>query len=103
MIKIIFFGSKMSILIHSKANCKYCDLTKEFFESKNIIYNTIHYDPIQEQYDDRKKELMTKTNHYTFPQIFVDHLFIGGYTELMIAYDTGRLQQLCNLEMEYDF
>lgn len=93
----------MSIIIHTKTNCKYCDLAKEFLKSKNIPYNTVLYDPSHEQYDDRKKELMTKTNHYTFPQIFVDDIFIGGYTELMIAHDTCRLQELCHLKIEYDF
>ncbi len=89
--------------MHTKTNCKFCDLAKEFLDSKNIPYHIIKYDPLKEEYDDMKKELMTKTNHYTFPQIFVDDIFIGGYKELMIAYDTCRLHELCHLKIEYDF
>lgn len=96
----------MSLTIHSKQNCKYCILSKEFLNEKNIPYTIIEYDPLMNHYEEMKTTLMAKTNHKTFPQIFVGETFIGGYSELVSMYDTCTLHDLCKtigIIVEYDF
>lgn len=96
----------MSLTIHTKPGCKYCDLSKSFLQQKNIPFEIVNYDPLLSTYETDKMALMNKTNHYTFPQIFIDQNFIGGYTELMNAYDTCKLHELCHaigITIEYDF
>ena len=94
------------MLVHTKPGCKYCDLSKTFLNDKNIPYTPINYDPLLENYDLLKSELMNKTNHYTFPLIFIGDTFVGGYSELVHAYETCKLHDLCRqigIHIEYDF
>lgn len=96
----------MSIVVHTKNGCKFCELVKEFLTNKNIPYIVVHYDPLLTNYDKMKNKLMNKTNHITFPQLFVGEVFIGGYTELVSAYETCKLHELCQeigVIVEYDF
>jgi glutaredoxin 3 len=96
----------MSIIIHSKSGCSYCVKAKEFMTTNNIPYEEIYYDADSEDYQDKKDELLSRTNHKTFPQIFVGDTFIGGYTELISSYSTLKLHELCKeigIELEYDF
>ncbi len=97
---------KMSIIVHSKDGCKYCELTKEFLTAKNIPYQVIHYDPLLTNYDKMKTKLINQTNHLSFPQLFVGDAFIGGYTELLRSYETCKLHELCQeigIIIAYDF
>lgn len=78
------------ILIYSKTNCVYCEKAKRFLDSKNIKYKV-------EMMDDKPDELAKlkqQTGHMTVPQIFVNGIFLGGYTELVEADSTGKLKQL---------
>ena len=63
------------IIVHTKSNCKWCKRTKKFFNSRNIIFEEIHYS---------EKELIDKfiQEHNTFPQIFIGEHKIGGFAEL---------------------
>jgi len=63
------------IIVHTKSNCKWCKRTKKFFNSRNIIFEEIHYS---------EKELIDKfiQEHNTFPQIFIGEHKIGGFTDL---------------------
>jgi glutaredoxin len=70
-----------SVIIHSKTNCIYCVKVKELCQNYNIQYVEILYDPKKEDYEDRKNRLLSLTSWKTFPQIFVDTEFIGGYNE----------------------
>ena len=96
----------MSLIIHTKNLCKYCILSKSFLDEKNIPYTIVNYDPLTENYEEIKNTLMNKTNHKTFPQIFVGETFIGGYSELISMYETCTLHELCKnigVIVEYDF
>ena len=69
----------MKVLIYSKRPCPYCDAAKAYFKGKSI--------PFEERdltgNTDAMVELKNKTGHMTFPQIFIDDKFIGGYDELL--------------------
>ena len=72
---------KPSVVIYSKVNCPYCVKAKRFFDEKNIEYTEHILSTDSEEFDDLKK----RTGHLTFPQIFIDEKFIGGYTDLIEA------------------
>ena len=75
------------ILIYSKKLCPYCVRAKEFLRQKNIAFQEIDLTENVEELEKLKK----KTGHMTVPQIFVDDLFIGGYTDLITKFDSGEL------------
>ena len=94
------------IVVHSKPNCPYCVKAKQFLADKGIEYTVIEYDPDQPYYENTKNDLVGRTGHRTFPQIFVGPTFLGGYTELVSAYDTLRFHELCKeigIDVEVDF
>lgn len=69
----------MKIEIHSLKNCVFCEKAKTYFNIRNIPYTeTTHTKNTPEI-----EALMERTNQRTFPQIFIDDEFIGGYTELI--------------------
>lgn len=96
----------MSIVIHSLIHCKYCDQSKEFLTSINIPFNTIYYDKSADNYMERKDKLISQTNCLTFPQIFINDKFLGGYQDLMHSYETLQFHTLCKdigYDIEVDF
>ena len=65
--------------IYSKSNCSYCDMAMSFFDSKGITYEVYSAD------DPDIFDEMLKRNPQarTVPQIFIDDILIGGYTDLV--------------------
>lgn len=81
----------MNIIVYSIDNCIYCDKAKELLKSKNLVY---------EERDARVnigmlREQIPTSEKLTAPQIFVDGVRIGGYTELYEQIDEiTRLNKL---------
>tara|TARA_Y100000739_G_scaffold55387_1_gene44937 strand:- start:2346 stop:6050 length:3705 start_codon:yes stop_codon:yes gene_type:complete len=78
---------KGSVKIYSKKNCNYCLLTKAFFKERNIDYEEISVDDnhlrqlfFKDILDKEGKEITT------VPQIFINNIRIGGYSELKDQY-----------------
>tara|TARA_B000000557_G_scaffold194274_1_gene159713 strand:+ start:432 stop:662 length:231 start_codon:yes stop_codon:yes gene_type:complete len=65
--------------IYSKSNCSYCVMAMNFFDSKGIPYEVYSAD------DPDIFDEMLKRNPQarTVPQIFIDDILIGGYTDLV--------------------
>ena len=65
--------------IYSKSNCSYCVMAMNFFDSKGITYEVYSTD------DPDIFDEMLKRNPQarTVPQIFIDDISIGGYTDLV--------------------
>ncbi len=76
------------VVIYSKKLCPYCVRAKEFFKQKNIVFEEVD---LTDNYDEIDK-LKKKTGHMTMPQIFIDDVFIGGYTDLMDKISNGDLK-----------
>lgn len=76
----------MSYTIYSKDNCHFCKRAKQLLDEKNMQYKEINLDPInkREEYDNVVPGLKEKTSQSTFPFIFMDDKFIGGYSELVL-------------------
>ncbi len=92
-------------------------MSKEFLKEKDIKFVVQHMDPTHETYQKTRDALVEQTNgHKTFPWIFVDPVdtqpnenqsenvptngeigkskFIGGYTELVHAFNTESLHAI---------
>ena len=75
----------MTTIVYSKDYCPYCDMAKRLLEEKNVTYQEIninHVDNPQEVL----KEISEITSQKTFPQIVLDNNYIGGYTDLRDHY-----------------
>lgn len=74
-----FYGGSMKkVKLYTINNCPYCDAAKSLLKSKNFDVTEFNLTGDEEG----KIALLKKTAHRTFPQIFIDDVFIGGYTEL---------------------
>jgi glutaredoxin 3 len=68
--------------VYSKSNCKYCRLAKDAI--KNISIATLHV--VENPSKEEVQRLKGETGHHTYPFIFVDDRFIGGYSEFLDMY-----------------
>lgn len=68
--------------IYSREGCRFCELAKKFMDERGLEYKEIRLDPESEDYVRVRDELIEKTGQRTFPWIFEEEKFIGGYTEL---------------------
>ena len=77
-------SSSSKIIVYSKTNCKYCDLAKDLLKNYNLTYNEISLNNdsdryiFYEKYTDEESGLLINS----MPQIFINDVRIGGYTEL---------------------
>ena len=75
-------------MIYSKQPCPYCVRAKAFLKEKGIPFVEIDLSNNFDEIEALKK----RTNHMTMPQIFVDDMFVGGYTELVSKFQSGELK-----------
>lgn len=94
------------ITLYCKDDCKYCTKAKDYLVEKSIPYNEVKLDPSSESYASQRDELVTKTNHKTFPFVFVGDTFVGGCDDMIRAYETLALHEMCErigMQLMYDF
>jgi glutaredoxin 3 len=69
----------MRALIWTKNNCSFCVKAKELLQSSSISFEERNIDT-----NYSKVELLEMVPHArTVPQIFIDNIYIGGYTDLV--------------------
>lgn len=76
--------------MYSTTWCGYCIRAKALLDRRGIEYEEIVMD------DDPafRQKLLEMTGRWTVPQIFIDEVPIGGYTELWCLDRDGRLDEL---------
>ncbi|MBW3041803.1 PCC domain-containing protein [Prochlorococcus marinus] len=77
--------------IYVLSDCPWCKRALKLLDSYNIDYN---YNLITN--DDEFKKISNITSVNTFPQIFINNEFIGGYSELAKLSTLGSLNKLIN-------
>ena len=82
------------VLVHCKPGCKYCDLAENFLKSIFVPYTKVIYYPDDPDYSTRQSLLFEVNDHASFPQILVGTKFVGGYRELLKAYESSVLEKL---------
>lgn len=68
----------MNITIYTTQTCTYCNLAKKILKEYNLNFKEINVENNLSIF----KELINKTHHKTVPQVFINDVFIGGYTDL---------------------
>jgi len=78
------------IRMYSTTWCGYCIRAKVLLERRGLEYEEIVMD------DDSafREKLLEMTGRWTVPQIFIDDVPIGGYTELWSLDRDGKLDEL---------
>jgi glutaredoxin 3 len=78
------------IRMYSTTWCGYCIRAKALLERRGLEYEEIVMD------DDPafRQKLLEMTGRWTVPQIFIDEVPIGGYTELWCLDRDGKLDEL---------
>lgn len=66
------------VVVYSKSNCIFCEKMKEDLNAMGVEYR-LHEDDFN---------IIKTTNCKTFPQMFINGKFIGGYTEFKIMCST---------------
>ncbi len=83
--------SSKNVEIYTLDYCPYCQKAKIFFNEHNVHYNEI---PCEDDEDNKRVELKEKFNLNelaTFPQIVIDGVHIGGYSDLIAKYSNKEI------------
>lgn len=70
------------VTVYTKPDCIYCVKTKQFLDENNVKYKIINLQPGTNEYNVIVSRLKADTGHNTFPFIFINDKFIGGFKEL---------------------
>lgn len=78
--------------------CEFCWSARRMFAKYRIPYRSVDIDSVRYQPDDMgakiRAAVSARTSFTTIPQIFVGGEFIGGATDVLKAWNEGRLQGL---------
>jgi glutaredoxin len=76
--------------IYTKKDCPFCDKVKKLLENESVCFVPCD-DYIKEKKDKETFldfiESITQIKHKTFPMVFLDGDFLGGFTETKKYYD----------------
>ena len=80
------------IQIYSSNWCSYCSAAKSLLNELNLDFEEINI----EEKNISRGQLEKLSGGHTVPQICINGKFIGGYTELQILYQNGKLWDIAN-------
>jgi glutaredoxin 3 len=81
--------------IYTSRTCPYCARAKALLKSKGVKFNELEVDG--------NPELIAESVHRsdgrrTVPQIFIENYHVGGYDDLSILDQNGKLEALLGLD-----
>ena len=78
------------IIVYSTDPCSFCSRAKELLTKRGIAYEEVNLakDPAG------REQLLARTGMLSFPQIVVGDDILGGFRELIMADQSGRLEEL---------
>lgn len=78
------------IIVYSTDPCSFCARAKELLAKRGIAFEEINLakDP------EGRAALLERTGMLSFPQIVVGDEVLGGFRELVMADQSGRLEEL---------
>ena len=78
----------IDVVIYSIANCTYCDQAKSLLEEEGIDYQEVRVDLNPERMSEM---LALAEGRRSFPQILINKKAIGGFNELRLLKNAGKL------------
>ena len=76
--------------IYTKPYCPYCERAMALLDRKGAEYNEI----VASSDPDKRAEMNARSGRFTYPQIFIDDLHVGGCDDLMALDSRGGLDPL---------
>lgn len=67
----------------SKPECPFCENAKDFLNKRNIKFKEFDY----KQYTTLSDEITKIYKHKTYPKIFIDQEFVGGFSDLVKKFE----------------
>ncbi len=90
--------AKMPVVMFALEWCEFCWSARKMFAKYKIPYRSVDIDSVQYQADEQgakiRAAVSARTSFTTIPQIFVGGEFIGGATDVLKAWNEGKLQAL---------
>ena len=81
----------MKIEIFSTPQCSYCDAAKQLLEAKGLAYTNVDVMAEPGNLEEFKRRLPRAK---AVPQIFINGAHIGGYEDLRLLEEDGRLDEM---------
>ncbi len=79
-----------TVTVYTTDPCSFCARAKGMLASRGVEFEEVNLSKDPEG----RLELVAKTGMMSFPQIVVDDRLIGGFSELLAAEESGRLDEL---------
>ena len=80
------------VLTYTVDYCPYCKKAKALLKEKGVDFEDI--DITQNEDEMREKIGKITGGRTTVPQIFINNVHIGGYTDLKALNDSGKLDEM---------
>ena len=94
------------IVVFTKPGCPYCAKAKTLFNTLRLPFTEISLNPSDSNYESKRNRLFNYYGHRSYPLIVIDNKVLGGYSELVQAYNTLKLHKMCHrigLNLPFDF
>ncbi len=83
-----------TITMYSTTTCPYCVQAELLLDRKDVQVNKIMIDQSPQELEN----MLTRSGRRTVPQIFIDDLHVGGFSDLYQLDQTGGLDRLLQTE-----
>jgi glutaredoxin 3 len=83
------------VVIYRTDYCPYCDMAKRLFDSLDIEYEQID---VTEDAALRAELIERTGGKRTVPQIFIDDVPVGGFTDVQALHRSGKLASMLGQE-----
>jgi glutaredoxin 3 len=82
--------TESQITIYTTEPCSFCARVKGLLKARGLEFSEVNLskDPAG------RVELASRTGMMTFPQVLVGDELLGGYSEVLTALESGRLDEL---------
>ena len=82
----------MNVEIYTLDYCPFCKRALAFLNDHNVKFTQYKIDGNEEEMRRKLGQQFNIEGDVTVPQIIIDGKRIGGYTDLIAAYESGELQ-----------
>ncbi len=82
----------MNVEIYTVDYCPFCKKAIAFLDEHKVNYKRTRIDDNEDTWRKKLGEMYNIKGDVTVPQIIIDGKRIGGYTDLMEAYNNGEIK-----------
>jgi len=83
-----------NVVIYRTTYCPYCDMAKRLFQKMGVEFQEID---VTNDPETRLSLVERSGGRRTVPQIFIDDVSVGGYTDVEALKKSGKLNEMLGL------